>query len=88
VDLDCKVLRIGYSGAIATSMRSFKQQDKAEFTDICIVTVYIVVHHFLQSYNLQKVKLSICYDRCEVGVDNKLIDWFLTNLLLGTTVII
>lgn len=43
---------------------------------ICIVTVYIVVHHFLQSYNLQKVKLSICYDRCEVGVDNKLIDWF------------
>ena len=61
-------------GAIITQIGSVEWEYYKACTGVICKTSYELVH-VLQFYNLQKVEP----DKCDVGVNNKLIDWFLSN---------
>ena len=64
-----------YNEAIITRAETTERQENKALTDkyYCI---FLLRFNFLQSYDLQKVELSICSDVCEVGPDIKSISQF------------
>ena len=62
----CSVLR----EAIITRIESVERRYYEACTGVIRKNFYELVH-FLQSYDVQKVKFSIRSDRCNVEVDNK-----------------
>ena len=60
----------GYSEATTTREGSVERQGKEVLVGIHMYLFYQLAH-FLRFAQYSKVELSICSDRCEVGLDNK-----------------